>query len=480
LVLAAGGVVLLAGVGYLFTSIIRRIYAPPTVRALAVLPLKNISGDPAIAQGLTEAIVTELNKTGLTVIAWQSVSALRPDAPLADIRGRLHVEAVIRGSVLQSDKGVRIDAQLIDTRTGRVLSAESFQRESKDALRLLAEVASVVARRATAAQAIKQRPGAIASTPREVVPEAYQSYLRGRFFWNKRTEAGLRKAVEYFDEAIAKDPTYAPAYAGRADSLALLGSNSYDAIPPLEAMPEAKRAAQLALELDPELAEAHTSLAYIMMVYDWNLDAAEREFQKALASNPGYATARHWHAHCLLAAGKVEEASAEMGRALSLDPNSLPVNVGVGWCLYFARRYDEAIRQYRMTLELEPNFALAHQTLGMALLQKHNYPEAITEFQTALRLSGGESAEAAPSTLAYLGYAYGLSGATANARNQLARLAELSRRRYVPAIYTALVYLGLSDRPNFSLWFSKAREERSEYLIYYQRDPAFGSALAGK
>jgi tetratricopeptide (TPR) repeat protein len=232
-------------------------------------------------------------------------------------------------------------------------------------------------------------------------------------------------------------------------------------------MPLAKAAALRALELDGGLAEAHTSLAYVTMAYNWDLEPAEREFLQAIRCNPGYATARHWHAHCLLAAGRLDEASAEMRQAQNLDPLSLPVNAGVGWCSYFARRYDDAIRQYRMTLELEPNFALAHQTLGLALAQKHDYPEAIAEFQTALKLSGGASA------VASLGYAYGLAGSKADARAQLARLVELSHHRYVPALYMAQVCLGLRDAPGFSSWLSKAREERSEYLIYYQFDPAF-------
>jgi TolB-like protein/DNA-binding winged helix-turn-helix (wHTH) protein len=465
-ILVAAALVLVAA-GYLLSFMTRHDRSALQVKSIAVLPLKNISGDAAqdyFAEGMTEVIATELSKTGLPVIAPASVRSLPPGAPLAEIGRQLKVEAVIQGTVLRSGDWVRVNAQLVDIGTGRLLWADSYQRDLRDVLRLQAEVAGAIARKTSFEAASGEQPGTTRLQP--VVPDAYQAYLRGRFFWNKRTEPALRKAVEYFNEAIAKDATYAPAYAGLADSWSLLASNSYDAVPPREGMPLAKAAALRALELDGGLAEAHTSLAYVTMAYDWDLERAEREFQQANRSNPGYATARQWHAHCLLAAGRLEEASAEMRQAQILDPLSLPVNVGVGWCSYFARRYDDAIAQYRKTLELEPNFALAHQTLGMALAQKHDYPKAIAEFQTALTLSGGAGA------VASLGYAYGLAGSKADARAQLARLVELSRQRYVPAIYMAQVCLGLRDAQGFSSWLAKAREERSEYLIYYQRDPA--------
>jgi TolB-like protein/tetratricopeptide (TPR) repeat protein len=465
-ILVAAALVLVAA-GYLVSFMTRHDRSALQLQSIAVLPLKNISGDAAqdyFAEGMTDVIATELSKTGLPVIAPASVRSLRPGAPLEEVGRQLKVGAVIQGTVLRSGDWVRINAQLVDIGTGRLLWADSYQRDLRDVLRLQAEVAGAIARQTSSQAAAGERPGP--SRPQAVVPDAYQAYLRGRFFWNKRTEPALRKAVEYFNEAIAKDGKYAPAYAGLADSWALLASNSYDAVPPREGMPLAKAAALRALELDGGLAEAHTSLAYVTMAYDWDLERAEREFQQANRSNPGYATARQWHAHCLLAAGRLEEASAEMRQAQILDPLSLPVNVGVGWCSYFARRYDDAIAQYRKTLELEPNFALAHQTLGMALAQKHDYPKAIAEFQTALTLSGGAGA------VASLGYAYGLAGSKADARAQLARLVELSRQRYVPAIYMAQVCLGLRDAQGFSSWLAKAREERSEYLIYYQRDPA--------
>jgi TolB-like protein/DNA-binding winged helix-turn-helix (wHTH) protein/Tfp pilus assembly protein PilF len=443
------------------------------VSAVAVLPLKNISSDAGqdyFAEGMTEVVATELSRTGLRVIAPASARRFQPGASLDEIGRVLNVDAVIQGSVLQSGERVRINVELVQIPTGRMLWADHYERDLRDVLSLQAEVAGAIARNASAeARARRLR----SPRPRAVVPAAYQAYLRGRFFWNKRTEPALRQAVEYFNEAIEKDNTYAPAHAGLADSWALLGSNFFDAVPPHEAMPRAKAAALRALELDPGLAEAHTSLAYVMMAYDWDLEGAGNEFERALQCDPGYATAHHWRAHYLLAAGRVDAAAAEMRQALEIDPLSLPVNVGVGWCSYFARRYDDAIRQYRATLELEPDFALAHQTLGMALVQKGDYAGATAEFRQAVELSGRGA-----SAIAYLGYARARAGSKADARAQLAQLTEISRQRYVPAIYRALIYLGLNDSAGFSSWLSKAREERSEYLIYNRFDPALDAVRA--
>jgi len=444
--------------------------APPRIASLAVLPLKSLSGEGQdyFAEGMTDVIATDLSKTGVRVIAPASVRRLKPASPLDEIGRRVGVDAVVQGTVLQSGGRVRITAQLVEVRTGRLVWADTYQSDLRDVLALQADVASAIARNVSS-QVAAARPQSTASRP--VIPAAYEAYLRGRFFWNKRTEPALRKALDYFTEAISKDGTYAPAYAGLADSWALLGSAFYDAVPPREAMPRAREAALRAIQLDGVLAEAHTSLGYVKMAYEWDLPAAEKEFQRAGECDPGYATVHHWHAHCLLAAGKVAEAAAEMRRAQSLDPLSLPVNVGIGWCSYFARNYDDAIRQYRATLELDPEFALARQALGMALARKADYSAAIAEFQAAVQLSSGSAA-----AIGWLGYAYALAGDRAAAREQAARLAALARERYVPAVYPALIALGLGDRAGFLAGISKARQERSEYLIYYRFDPSFETA----
>ena len=444
--------------------------------SIAVLPLKSLSNDPVqeyFSEGMTDTLGTELARTGVRVVASDSVRRLRPGEPLDEIGRKLRVQAVMQGTVLGSGDQVRINVQLVEVKTGRMVWAESYQRSLRDVLGLQAEVADAVAREITAS--VTPAPKPALNPARRVVPDAYRAYLRGRFFWNKRTEPALRKAIESFNEAIAKDASYAPAYTGLADSFALLGSNFYDAMPPREAMPLAKAAALKALALDHQLAEAHTSLGYVLMAYDWDLPAAEKEFRLAIRSSPGYATVHHWYAHLLLAAGQLNQAASEMKEAQNLDPLSLPVNVGVGWCSYFAGRYDEAIGQYGRTLELEPDFPLAHQALAMALEKKGAYSEAIAEFRKAVALSGGSAG-----TIAWLGHAYAMGGAKADAQAQIGRLVELSRHRYVPAIYRALIYLGLGDRDRAAAWISKGRQERSEYLIYFRQDPAFVSVRGDK
>ncbi len=473
-----GAAALLVGALAYFAFLHKARDTPAGLRAtaIAVLPLKNLSGDPAqeyISDGMTDELATVLAKTGVRVIASDSARRLRPGTPLNEAGRQLNVEAVIQGTVLASGDRVRINTQLIDVGTGRVIWAESYQRSLPDVLGLQAEVAADITREVATRLAPGRKQNLARSRP--VVPAAYHAYLKGRFFWNKRTEAGLRKAIEFFNEAIARDIAYAPAHAGLADSYALLGSNFYDAMPPREAMPRAKQAALKALAMDNQNAEAHTSLGYVLMAYDWDLPAAEKEFQQALRSNPSYATAHHWHAHFLLAAGKPDQAAVQMKEALSLDPLSLPVNVGVGWCSYFARRWDEAIEQYRKTLELEANFALARQALAMAFEQKGAHGEAIAEFQKAVALSGGSA-----STIASLGHAYALAGAKTDAQVQLARLEALSKQHYVPSIYRALIYLGLGDKDSAAVWLAKARAERSEYFIYYRLDPIFDSIRGDK
>jgi len=232
----------------------------------------------------------------------------------------------------------------------------------------------------------------------------------------------------------------------------------------------AKAAARKAIEIDDSLAEAHASLAYALLSYDWNLPEAAKEFQRAVDLNPGYATAHHWRGHYFMAAGQLDQALAEMDKAQELDPLSHVINVGVGWCYYYSRQYDRAIAAYRRTLDLEPNFPLAHYTLGLAYEQKKLYPEAIAEFQRAVTLSGG-----GPGAVAALGHAYAVSGERAKAQAQLARLEEMGRSRYVPALYLAGIHTALGNRDQAFLWLAKAVDERSEYLIYAKSEPTFDS-----
>jgi TolB-like protein/DNA-binding winged helix-turn-helix (wHTH) protein/Tfp pilus assembly protein PilF len=445
--------------------------AARSVHSIAVLPLKNLSGDAAeqyVSEGMTEVLTATLGRVrGLHVIPPQAV--VRRDGripPLAEIARDLRADAAIEGAVLRSANRVRVTVQLIDTRTGWLLWASSYDRDFGDILALDAELAAEIAREVDVKLTPAERRSLAAARPSS--PQASEAYLRGRYCWNRRTEEALRQSITYFNEALASDPRYALAHAGLADAYALLGSNGYDAMPPGEAMPLARAAAETALALDPGLAEARTALAYITLAYDWDLPAAAEQFRAALDLNPAYATAHHWYAHYWLAAGQPEKALAEMRRAQELQPDSLPIMAGVGWSYYFDRRYDAAIAQYQQAIRMDPTFALAHQTLGMAYERKGMRREALAELQRAVELSG-----ASASTVAALGAAFAEAGDRPSALGQVELLRQMSEKRYVPAIAYAVIYQGMDDRPELAAWLRKGLAERSEYFVYLRADPAF-------
>ena len=468
-IVPAAALILLAGWAY--PRLVRESSAPVNIRSLAVLPLDNHSNDPAqeyFADGMTEELINSLAKIeALRVISRTSAMTYKAvkNKPLPRIARELNVDAIVEGSVVQSGNRVRITVQLFEGKTERQLWAQSYEQDLRDVLALQGEVASAIAReiRVKLTPQEKQR----LAQSRQVDPEAYLAYSYGRYCWNKRTAEDLRKGIEYFERAIAKDPSYAPAYAGQADAYALLGSVGADVAPPNEVMPKAKKAALEAVRLDGNLAEGHTSLAYVTLSYDWDLDAAEREFKRAIELNPGYATAHHWYAHYFLAKGLPEQALAEVKRARTLDPLSFSINVGLGWCLYHAHRYEEAIEQYRSTLEINPNFSLAHATLGMAYVQKQQYADALAEFNKALALPGSRSF-----ALANIGRTYALSGELAKSRQILRELENSAKQEYVPAMYIAAIYAALHDQNRSLQWIQKAYAERSDYLIYLRTEPS--------
>ncbi len=443
----------------------------PRIASLAVLPLNNPSNDPAqeyFADGMTEELINSLAKIeALKVISRTSAMTYKgvKNKSLPRIARELNVDAVVEGSVLQSGNRVRITVQLFDGKTERQLWAQSYEQDLRDVLALQAEVASAIAReiRVKLTPQEKQR----LTKSRQVDPEAYLAYSYGRYWWNKRAPEDIQKGIEYFQRAIAKDPSYAPAYAGLADAYALLGSIGSDVLPPNEVMPKAKKAALEAVKLDDTLAEGHTSLAYVKLSYDWDFAAAEREFKRAIDLNPGYATAHHWYAHYFLAKSQPEKALAEVRRAVALDPLSLSINVGLGWCLYHAHRYDEAIQQYRSTLDLSPTFSLAHSTLGMAYVQKRLYIEALAEFNKASTLPGSHTF-----ALANIGRTYALTGQASEARQVLRELERSARQEYVPAMYIAAIYAALGASDQSIKWIEKAYEERSDYMIYLMTEPS--------
>jgi tetratricopeptide (TPR) repeat protein len=288
-----------------------------------------------------------------------------------------------------------------------------------------------------------------------VNPEAYVSYLKGRYFWNKRTADGLKAAVAYFNQAIEEDPNYARAYSGLADTYALLGDWQYAVMTPKQALPKAKAAAIKALELDSTLGEAHNSLAFCLDGFDWNFDAAGKEFRRAIELNPSYATAHHWYAWHLSLLGQYDEAIAEMSKAENLDPLSLIINADLAELLVLAHSYDESIRQSRKTIEMDPNFALAHNQLAQAYLQKHMNDEAVAELQKTAQLSGGS-----PTVTANLARAYAASGKTSEAIKLLNDLKKRSNATYSHGSEIAVIYAALGDTDQAMNWLEKGFEER--------------------
>jgi tetratricopeptide (TPR) repeat protein len=372
---------------------------------------------------------------------------------LPQIAHELNVDAVVEGTVLRSGEQVRITAQLIEASTDKHLWSQSYQGELKDTLALQSEVARAIADQIQIN--VNPQEQAALKSVKAVNPQAYQSFLKGRFFWNKRTAEGLKIALAYFNQAIEEDPKYAPAYSGLADTYSLLGDWQYAAMTPKEALPKAKASAIRALELDNALGEAHNSLAFCLDGFDWDIKSAGMEFQRAIALNPGYATAHHWYAWHLSLLGRYDEAIAEMRKAQDLDPLSLIINADLAELLVLAHSYDESIRQSRKTIEMDPNFALAHNQLAQAYLQKHMNDEAVAELRKAAQLSG-ES----PTVMANLARAYVATGKKIDAIKILNDLTKRSNATYSHASEIAVIYAALGDKDQAINWLEKGYEER--------------------
>jgi TolB-like protein/Flp pilus assembly protein TadD/class 3 adenylate cyclase len=439
-------------------------------KSIAVLPFENLSGDPEnayFADGIQEEILTRLSKIAdLKVISRTSTQRYKsaPDN-LTEIAKQLGVAHILEGTVQKAADQVRVNVQLINAENDSHVWADKFDRKLTDIFAVESEIATKIAETLQAKlTGAEQR--AISSRPTDN-PEAHQFYLKGRYYWNKRYEEGLTKAIEYFKQAIGADPNYAPAYAGLADSYALLGFHGYGVLPPTEAMPKAKAAAEKALQIDEALGEAHASLAYVTDGYDWDLAGAEKEYKRAIELNPNYATAHQFYGVHLAVTGRHQEAMAEIKQAQQLDPLSLIINVNVAWIFYFARQYDQAVVQCEKTLELDPNFAGTHWMRGQAYRQKGIYEKAIAEFQKAASLSKSDAV-----LIAVLGHAYAVAGKRGEAQKVINELKELSKRRYFPAYFIALIYVGLDDKDQAFEWLEKAFAERSE-LTFLKAEPMF-------
>ena len=440
-----------------------------TLPSLAVLPFASlgaVAGDEYIELGMTDALITKLGSVrGVTVRPTTAVlnnHGHRTDPLVA--ASELAVDVIVNGTIQRSGDRIRVGVHVISGHDGSMRWAGHFDEKLTDLFAVEDSIADQVTRALTLTLTEEERARLARRNTENT--HAYLAFLKGRFFWNKRTEEGLRKGIAQFDEAITHDSEYALAYVGLADSYNLLCA--YGALPPQEGFPRARRAAERALELDEHLAEAHTSLVYATLHFYWDWPAAEREFLRALSLNANYATAHQWYGGYLAAFGRFDESLAEIDRAHRIDPVSLMINADMGWLSFFARRHDRAIEQLRKTIEMDPNFALAYWLLGLNKEQKGQLEEAIAEFRKAVSLS-----QDIPFALASLGHVLGRSGKRDEAVAALEELLRLSSRRYVSPHSIATVYVGLGQTNEALEWLNRAADERSNWIIFLNVDPVF-------
>jgi TolB-like protein/DNA-binding winged helix-turn-helix (wHTH) protein/Flp pilus assembly protein TadD len=428
------------------------------IQSIAVLPLESLSGDESqdyFADGMTDELITNLAQiSALRVISRTSVMVYkRARKPLPEIARELNVDAVVEGTVVQAGDRVRITAQLIQVPADKHLWAESYEGNVRDTLALQNRVARAIAEQIRIK--LTPREQAALDSGKPVNPDAYEEYLKGRYFWNKRTADGLQKAKDHFNQAIAIDSGFAAPYSGLADAYALLGDWQYAVMTTKEALPKAKAAAQRALQLDDSLSEAHISLAFCLEGYDWNWAAADKEFRRGIELNPGYATGHHWYAWHLSLMGRNNEAIAEMKKAESLDPLSLIINADLAELLLIAHDTDESIEQSRKTIDMDPNFALARNHLAQAYMQKNMLREAIAELQKANDLSGGS-----PTITANLARAYALSNRKEEALSLLGELRTTALPGRPHTTEVASIYAALGDKDRAMDWLEKGYVER--------------------
>jgi TolB-like protein/Flp pilus assembly protein TadD len=453
-----------AGAGRAGTSAARDL------RSIAVLPFANRSAEPEdefFVAGIHDDILSQLARiSSLKVISRTSVMGYQDsDKRLRTIGEELGVATILEGGVQRAGDTVRINVQLIDAQTDEHLWASTYDRElnTQNIFAIQTEMATLIAE-ALRATISPEEAAQISGLPTEST-RAYDAYVRGRFFWNQRTQEGFNRALEYFNEAIEEDPNYALAHAGIASVYVLLGHELFAFDRAADTYPKAKAAARRALELDETLADAHAVLAYSHLLYDRDWDAAEREYERALALNPNYATAYQWYSHYLLPMGRKEESLARSEKAVELDPLSLVINMHLGWHHAYSGDNDLAIAQLKRTLELGPTFVFAKLFLGQVYERQGRFDEAIAEFASAVELS-----DRAPVHVAALAHAYGLAGRQAEAETLLQEL--LAGEKPVPSYEVAIAYVGLGRRDEALTWLERAYEERdSTWLVDMGIDP---------
>lgn len=464
--------VLIAGVAYVK-------YSRPTINSVAILPFVNDSGDPNaeyLSDGITESIINSLSRLpGLKVMSRNAVFRFKGKNPDPQEVGRnLKVGAVLMGRLVKLNDRLIIKTELIDVSDGTQLWGAEYNSSLSDIFSVQDEISRTISAKLQLRLTGKDEENLAKRYTKDT--NAYELYLKGRYFWNKRGEAGLRNGIKYFQEAEEKDPNYALAYSGLADSYSLL--SDIGVVAPVTEMPQAKAAAQRAVDIDPTLAEGYTSRGFVKLAYDWDWLGAEADLKRALELNPKYPTAHQWYASYLVQMGKFERAKEEIEQAQQLDPLSPIISSNAGLYSYFEHRYDDAIAQYQKTLEIDPDFWVAHHYLGLAYAKKGMYDEAISELRNSLHSPGtGPLKEGAvendPEVAASLGFAYASAGRRAEAQAILSRLKALSKRRYVSALYMAIVHTGLNDKDRAVEYLNKAYDNRHPGLVLIRVDPIF-------
>ena len=470
LVLAGMAVLALLSVTYVLIRSRTANSKQAKISSLAVLPLQNLSGDPSqeyFADGMTEELIGLLSKIhGLRVISRTSAMHFKnSQLSLPEIAKMLGVDAVVEGSIVREGRQVRVHAQLIRAATDEHIWAEQYQREYGSLLEVEEEVSRSIAEQIEVNLTPEDRARLVPT--RQVDPEAHENYLKGRYYFNQRTEGALNKSIASFQQAIATDSGYALAYSGLADAYAMLGFRG--GFPSKDALSRAKTAAQKAIELDHTLAEPHASLAFIAKTHEWDWATAEREYKRALELKPGDARTHNWYAGYLTYVERFDDGISEAKRARDLDPLSLPINNALAGRLLASSRYNEALRQVQETLQLDSHFAPAHQTLGWVYLHSGKQEEAIREFQNALQLSGTEDNDLQLD----LGFAYAVTGKQDEARRILAKLEKLHQQGVVPSGSVAILHGALGEANEAFAWLEKAYEERDPQLTYIKAGRRF-------
>ena len=436
-------------------------------KSIAVLPFINMSNEPGqeyFSDGLTDGILNSIaHLKNLKVAArTSSFKFRRKDADIKEVGKKLGVRTVLEGSVQMHGDSVRIIVQLINVETESHFWSEQYDEKLENIFALQDKIANAIAKKLEIT--IVEDKTLVSTTKPVTNKEAYELYLKGRSFWNLGTPPDFKKAVDFFQQAIAIDTLFAKAYSGIADCYNALGYGSI--IAPKDAFPKAKDAATKALELDSTLAEPHASLGFYKFYYDWDWEAAEEEFRIAIALNPNYEIGYKGYGYFLTAMARYDEASIILKKAAELDPLSVPINTDMGFSLYYKGDYDAAIRKLKTSLQMNPKFPFAHLWLGRCYQVKKMYPEAIAEYKSALEITPDW-----PVGHAQIGNVYGVSGKKTDAQITLDTLNSLSKRKFVTSYGISLVYVGLDEKEKAFFWLNKALDERSNWLVWLKTDP---------